>query len=165
MLLPWMNQRHIHPTTPGTRGTVLYFQAPTSYIRMPVEDAVHATWIATLAPEALASWARPRFSASVITNDRPESLQRLLTSLLRSRLFGDEVRHRFVVEKGSLVPRFDGHHVKVKAVLFNQQAFELYVGGIHRIPVFFFFRVFHRSAVTGVRVFVSLVGYAVIRLK
>ncbi|CAM9423740.1 unnamed protein product, partial [Sphacelaria rigidula] len=68
---------------------------------MPVEDAVHATWVATLAPEALASWARPRFSVSVITNDRPESLQRLLTSLLRSRLFGDELAVDFYVESSA----------------------------------------------------------------
>ncbi|CAN0518955.1 unnamed protein product, partial [Laminaria digitata] len=66
-------------------------QAPTSFIRMPADDAGHALWLPKLAPVALASWSRPRFSVSVITNDRPGSLRRLLLSLKNSKLFGDEV--------------------------------------------------------------------------
>lgn len=72
--------------------TLNYTQGEVAYVLLPAEDAAHSLWVTRLAPVALASWARPRFSVSVITNDRPRSLRRLLDSLHRSRLFGDEVK-------------------------------------------------------------------------
>jgi hypothetical protein len=63
-----------------------------------VQDFANAAWIATLPPVALASWSVPRFTVSVITNDRPWSLKRLLTSLRTSALFGVPVDVAFSVE-------------------------------------------------------------------
>jgi hypothetical protein len=63
-----------------------------------LQDFVNAAWIATLHPVALASWSVPRFTVSVITNDRPWSLKRLLTSLRTSVLFGVPVDVAFSVE-------------------------------------------------------------------
>lgn len=71
-------------------------QTEIAYVRLPATDVPHSLWVTRLAPVALASWSRPRFSVSVITNDRPGSLQRLLDSLQRSRLYGDQV-HCFVL--------------------------------------------------------------------
>lgn len=60
----------------------------TAAIFMPAEDFPHAEWISTLAPIALASWHIPSLSVSIVTNDRPWSLRRLLESLRAARLFG-----------------------------------------------------------------------------
>ncbi|CAN0120843.1 unnamed protein product, partial [Hapterophycus canaliculatus] len=73
-------------------------QTEIAYVRLPATDVPHSLWVTRLAPVALASWSRPRFSVSVITNDRPGSLQRLLASLQRSRLFGDQMAVDFYVE-------------------------------------------------------------------
>ncbi|CAM9498404.1 unnamed protein product [Pylaiella littoralis] len=76
-------------------------EAEIAYVLLPAEDVPHSAWVTTLAPVALASWARPRFSVSVITNDRPRSLRRLMESLERSRLFGDEMAVDFYVESSA----------------------------------------------------------------
>lgn len=42
-------------------------------------------------PPSLADWHTPRIDLSVLTNDRPKSLHRLLTSLQDAHYFGDDV--------------------------------------------------------------------------
>lgn len=66
-------------------------QGEVAYVLLPAGDVPHSIWVTKLSPVALASWGRPKFSASIITNDRPRSLSRLLLSLRQARLFGDEV--------------------------------------------------------------------------
>jgi len=46
-------------------------------------------------------WHLPRVEISVITNGRPNSLRRLLQSLLRSRYFGDNLPIRINIEQGA----------------------------------------------------------------
>ncbi|CAM9853584.1 unnamed protein product [Chrysoparadoxa australica] len=67
-------------------------------IIMPAEDFKYATWMVDLPPVALASWNIPQFSISVITNNRPESLQRLLVSLEHGHYFGDRLGVDFSIE-------------------------------------------------------------------
>ncbi|CBN75809.1 glycosyl transferase family 2 protein [Ectocarpus siliculosus] len=76
-------------------------KAEIAYVLLPEEDVPNSLWLARLAPTALSSWSRPRFSVSIITNDRPRSLSRLLDSLQRSRLFGDEMAVDFYIESSA----------------------------------------------------------------
>ncbi|GAA5829833.1 hypothetical protein JCM5353_003427 [Sporobolomyces roseus] len=55
------------------------------------EEVRRAEWIGALPIEALRHWHTPRIDVSVITNDRPVSLHRLLTSLQSTHYFGDDV--------------------------------------------------------------------------
>lgn len=50
-------------------------------------------------PLLFSGWNRPRLEISVITDDRPRSLARLLSSLSRSHFFGDTVTLRINVEQ------------------------------------------------------------------
>ncbi|KAL8280882.1 hypothetical protein RQP46_006561 [Phenoliferia psychrophenolica] len=54
-------------------------------------DVVHSEWIAALPMEALRHWHTPKIDITVITNDRPTSLNRLLTALQDAHYFGDSV--------------------------------------------------------------------------
>jgi hypothetical protein len=49
----------------------------------------HAEWISSLSIESLRHWHTPRIDISVITNNRPRSLQRLLASLDQADYYGD----------------------------------------------------------------------------
>ncbi|GAA5948347.1 hypothetical protein JCM3765_001381 [Sporobolomyces pararoseus] len=55
------------------------------------EELKRAEWIGALPIEALRHWHTPRIDISVITNDRPVSLHRLLVSLRSAHYFGDDV--------------------------------------------------------------------------
>ncbi|GAA5912009.1 uncharacterized protein JCM6883_007077 [Sporobolomyces salmoneus] len=55
------------------------------------EELKRAEWIGALPIEALRHWHTPRIDVSVITNDRPVSLHRLLLSLRSAHYFGDDV--------------------------------------------------------------------------
>ncbi|GAA5944857.1 uncharacterized protein JCM15063_003019 [Sporobolomyces koalae] len=55
------------------------------------EEVQRAEWIGALPIEALRHWHTPRIDVSVITNDRPVSLHRLLLSLRSAHYFGDDV--------------------------------------------------------------------------
>lgn len=46
-----------------------------------------------------ADWHVPKVELSIITNDRPSSLRRLLRSLLDSRYFGDKLNIRINIEQ------------------------------------------------------------------
>jgi hypothetical protein len=49
----------------------------------------------------LADWNVPQIEISIITQDRPRSLERLLSSLSRGRFFGDSVTLRMNLEQSS----------------------------------------------------------------
>ncbi|KZP01694.1 hypothetical protein CALVIDRAFT_492262, partial [Calocera viscosa TUFC12733] len=60
-----------------------------SMIWLPQEDLSTSGWMAELTSEELQSWQLPHVELSVITNNRPASLQRLLTSLQKASYYGD----------------------------------------------------------------------------
>ncbi|KAG5178959.1 hypothetical protein JKP88DRAFT_247763 [Tribonema minus] len=98
------------------RDACAQHQGASAPILMPPQDVASAAWTATLEPVALASWHIPKFSVSVITNDRrePWSLLRLLSSLRGAALFGDAVPVSFNVDSSAddetlqLVQEFSG---------------------------------------------------------
>ncbi|RIB28372.1 hypothetical protein C2G38_2158142 [Gigaspora rosea] len=58
-------------------------------IAIPIEHAKHMKWLSDLSIEALKSWNTPNIQIQVITQDRPQSLSRLMKSLNSSIYFGD----------------------------------------------------------------------------
>ncbi|KAI0704280.1 hypothetical protein BC835DRAFT_1475019 [Cytidiella melzeri] len=114
-LLPIMRlaQPHARPETwlsdltiaPSVVITVLAedlsssFSADVTLIRMPREDLPFCDWMSGLPLQAWRNWHKPQLEVSVITNDRPESLSRLLSSLSSSSFFGDTVNLRINVEQ------------------------------------------------------------------
>ncbi|GAA5992256.1 hypothetical protein JCM10908_001842 [Rhodotorula pacifica] len=70
-------------------------------VGMPREEAKRAEWIGALSLEALRNFHTPRIDISVVTNNRPVSLHRLLTSLRTAHYFGDEVSLALNLEQTS----------------------------------------------------------------
>ncbi|EJD07400.1 uncharacterized protein FOMMEDRAFT_24784 [Fomitiporia mediterranea MF3/22] len=68
-------------------------------IRLPHSDLPYCDWIASLTLEELRSWHAPDIELSVITDNRPSSLERLLKSLEGARYFGDSVSIRINEEQ------------------------------------------------------------------
>ncbi|KAI0343255.1 hypothetical protein BDW22DRAFT_1317164, partial [Trametopsis cervina] len=68
-------------------------------IQIPREDLPFCDWMTSLPNEAWQNWHKPRLDVSVITNDRPDSLSRLLKSLSNASFFGDTVDLRINVEQ------------------------------------------------------------------
>ncbi|GAA6042471.1 hypothetical protein JCM8097_003043 [Rhodosporidiobolus ruineniae] len=60
-------------------------------VGMRREEVKRAEWVGALEVEALRHWHTPRIDLSVVTNDRPVSLHRLLTSLQTAYYYGDDV--------------------------------------------------------------------------
>ncbi|GAA5972011.1 hypothetical protein JCM21900_001996 [Sporobolomyces salmonicolor] len=60
-------------------------------VGMGREELGRAEWMGTLGIEALRHWHTPRIDLSVVTNDRPVSLHRLLSSLQTAHYYGDDV--------------------------------------------------------------------------
>lgn len=63
-----------------------------SIIRVPLYDSVVIVPI-------FSDWHRPQLDITVITNDRPDSLKRLLNSLSSARFFGDKSDIRINLEQ------------------------------------------------------------------
>ncbi|EJU03554.1 hypothetical protein DACRYDRAFT_105713 [Dacryopinax primogenitus] len=59
-------------------------------IWLPFQDLPVSGWIAELSTEELQSWNIPHIELSVITNNRPASLRRLLSSLQKASYYGDQ---------------------------------------------------------------------------
>ncbi|KAF7294465.1 Succinate dehydrogenase [ubiquinone] iron-sulfur subunit, mitochondrial [Mycena kentingensis (nom. inval.)] len=70
-------------------------------IRLPRQDLAYAQWMGTLSLREWLHWNTPRIDISVITQDRPQSLRRLLSSLTGARYFGDTVNMRLNMEQSS----------------------------------------------------------------
>ncbi|KAI5124197.1 hypothetical protein M0805_005048 [Coniferiporia weirii] len=71
----------------------------TTVIKIPRDDLPFCDWIGTLSLTELRRWHIPDIEITVITDDRPKSLMRLLTSLKSARYFGDSVNIRLNVEQ------------------------------------------------------------------
>ncbi|KAG0705557.1 hypothetical protein DFH29DRAFT_905956 [Suillus ampliporus] len=71
----------------------------TTLIRLPRADIPYSDWIGSLTLRELRNWNVPEITISVITDHRPHSLQRLLTSLTRARYFGERVGLRINLEQ------------------------------------------------------------------
>ncbi|KAG1811515.1 uncharacterized protein BJ212DRAFT_1448453 [Suillus subaureus] len=71
----------------------------TTLIRLPRADIPHSDWIGSLSLLELRNWNVPEITISVITDHRPHSLQRLLTSLTRARYFGERIGLRINLEQ------------------------------------------------------------------
>ncbi|KAH9893474.1 hypothetical protein C8Q73DRAFT_828524 [Cubamyces lactineus] len=70
-----------------------------THIHIPSPDLHYTDWIATLDFAELKNWHVPEIQLSVITNDRPHSLLRLLSSLKNARYFGDKLDMRINLEQ------------------------------------------------------------------
>lgn len=91
----------------------------TTVIIIPQDDLPYCDWVGTLTFDELRSkytffnhsallsnwqprdWHKPQVTVSVITNDRPDSLSRLLDSLTSARYFGDHLDLRLNMEQTS----------------------------------------------------------------
>ncbi|KAG2150308.1 uncharacterized protein EDB93DRAFT_1084429 [Suillus bovinus] len=71
----------------------------TTLIRLPRTDISHSDWIGSLTLRELRNWNIPDITISVITDHRPDSLQRLLTSLTSARYFGERIGIRINMEQ------------------------------------------------------------------
>ncbi|KAJ7126544.1 hypothetical protein C8R43DRAFT_1211266 [Mycena crocata] len=73
----------------------------TTFVRIPREDLRHVDWMGSLSLAEWTNWNVPKVDISIITQDRPRSLARLLSSLSRGRFFGDSVSLRLNMEQSS----------------------------------------------------------------
>ncbi|KAH7918714.1 hypothetical protein BV22DRAFT_1024105 [Leucogyrophana mollusca] len=71
----------------------------TTLVRLPRGDLQHSAWMASLTFEEWQYWNVPEITITVITNNRPRSLERLLSSLRNARYFGDNVGLRINLEQ------------------------------------------------------------------
>ncbi|CAG8597548.1 1342_t:CDS:2, partial [Acaulospora colombiana] len=70
-------------------------------IAIPLEELKHLTWLTDLPVEALKQWNKPKIRLEVITQDRPDSLARLIRSLKSSYYFGDDMPLTINVDRNS----------------------------------------------------------------
>ncbi|CAB4432917.1 unnamed protein product [Rhizophagus irregularis] len=70
-------------------------------ISVPIEDTKHLNWLTHLPVEALKYWNTVKIQIQVITQDRPDSLARLIRSLKSSHYFGDEVQLTINMDRGA----------------------------------------------------------------
>ncbi|KAF7356762.1 Succinate dehydrogenase [ubiquinone] iron-sulfur subunit, mitochondrial [Mycena venus] len=70
-------------------------------IRIPRDDLPYVQWMGSLSLTEWMDWHVPQLEISIITQDRPQSLERLLSSLTRARYFGDSVTLRMNMEQSS----------------------------------------------------------------
>ncbi|CAG8538493.1 4754_t:CDS:2 [Diversispora eburnea] len=69
-------------------------------IAIPIDDVNHLMWLTDLPIEALKQWNLPKFQLQVVTQDRPDSLARLIRSLKSSHYFGDEITLTINMDRG-----------------------------------------------------------------
>ncbi|KAJ3923059.1 hypothetical protein F5877DRAFT_63555 [Lentinula edodes] len=73
----------------------------TSIIRLPREDLAHTQWMSSLTSHEWRDWNIPQVTLSIITKDRPQSLSRLLESIIDAKFFGDKIDLRVNMEQSS----------------------------------------------------------------
>ncbi|CAG8798407.1 22337_t:CDS:2, partial [Gigaspora margarita] len=73
----------------------------TTKISMPIEHTKHLMWFSDLSIEALKNWNTPNIQLKVITQDRPQSLSRLIQSLNSSIYFGDNVHLTINIDRSA----------------------------------------------------------------
>ncbi|GBB88802.1 hypothetical protein RclHR1_01540025 [Rhizophagus clarus] len=70
-------------------------------ISVPIEDIKHLIWLTHLPIEALKFWNTIKVHIQVITQDRPDSLARLIRSLKSSYYFGDKISLTINMDRGA----------------------------------------------------------------
>ncbi|KAF0516104.1 glycosyltransferase 2 [Gigaspora margarita] len=70
-------------------------------IALPIEDVKYMIWLTELPIEALKNWNTPNILIQVITQDRPQSLARLMQSLNSSIYFGDKVHLTLNIDRSA----------------------------------------------------------------
>ncbi|KAJ7801867.1 hypothetical protein B0H14DRAFT_3489107 [Mycena olivaceomarginata] len=70
-------------------------------IRIPRDNLPYVDWMGSLSLSEWMDWHVPQIQVTIITQDRPQSLERLLSSLTRGRYFGDSVSLRMNLEQSS----------------------------------------------------------------
>ncbi|CAG8590087.1 11411_t:CDS:2 [Dentiscutata heterogama] len=70
-------------------------------ISIPIEHTKHLLWLPDLSIEALKNWNTPKIQIQVITQNRPQSLTRLMQSLNSSIYFGDDVSLTINMDRGA----------------------------------------------------------------
>ncbi|KAH0836517.1 hypothetical protein J3R83DRAFT_8156 [Lanmaoa asiatica] len=73
----------------------------TTLMRLPRLELPYTEWIGTLTLHELRHWNVPEITLSVITNNRPYSLRRLLESIQRTLFYGDKVDIRINMDQTS----------------------------------------------------------------
>mmetsp|Transcript_25905 Transcript_25905/g.33985 ORF Transcript_25905/g.33985 Transcript_25905/m.33985 type:complete len:590 (+) Transcript_25905:115-1884(+) len=61
------------------------------FVMIPPAEFEYVTWLAHVMPVAFQNWEVPQIVISIITANRPESLERLLVSLTQAYYIGDQV--------------------------------------------------------------------------
>ncbi|KAF7982605.1 hypothetical protein HWV62_27636 [Athelia sp. TMB] len=123
LMLDWFKTLHANPDVViGLRESFLAefsLNRRTSQfpvILLPHVDLPYCNWMGSLSVEEWKSWNTPKIEISIITNDRPHSLERLLASLSAAKFFGDTLQLRVNLEQSSdtitkeLVQRFRWGH-------------------------------------------------------
>ncbi|KAG6890311.1 hypothetical protein C0995_009517 [Termitomyces sp. Mi166 len=70
-------------------------------VRLFRTDLPHTEWMGSLSLSEWKNWNQPQVDISIITNNRPLSLSRLLKSLTKAHLYGDTVNLRMNVEQSA----------------------------------------------------------------
>ncbi|KAG6832995.1 hypothetical protein H0H87_012581 [Tephrocybe sp. NHM501043] len=70
-------------------------------VRLSRRDIAQTEWMSSLSVTEWKNWNQPRVDISIITNNRPQSLVRLMTSLSNAYFFGDKVDLRINVEQSA----------------------------------------------------------------
>ncbi|KAI8146347.1 hypothetical protein BJV82DRAFT_601439 [Fennellomyces sp. T-0311] len=68
-------------------------------IGLPPRDIKHASWMASLPAESLASWNDFSIKLAIVTDRKPYALARLIRSAARAHYFGDKVDMAIVMEQ------------------------------------------------------------------
>ncbi|KDQ61549.1 hypothetical protein JAAARDRAFT_190293 [Jaapia argillacea MUCL 33604] len=76
------------------------FGSPT-FVSLPRRDLLYCDWMSSLSFQEWRNWNLPRIDLSIITNDRPGSLARLLSSLKAARYFGDNLQLRINMDQSA----------------------------------------------------------------
>lgn len=63
----------------------------TTLVQIPPSSFKHSLWIATVPPASLSFWREMRIQINIITQNRADSLQRLLQSLTNAHYVGDTI--------------------------------------------------------------------------
>ncbi|KAL5531513.1 hypothetical protein ACEPAG_4390 [Sanghuangporus baumii] len=90
-----------------------------SVVQIPQIDLPYCDWLGSLSLQEIRNWHIPDMQISVITDNRPDSLDRLFKSLQNAHYFGDYVSVRINVEQTAdsetrrLVNAFEWNHGEV----------------------------------------------------
>ncbi|KAJ7581006.1 hypothetical protein C8J56DRAFT_254170, partial [Mycena floridula] len=78
-----------------------YHEYTWTSIAIPRKDLRYSSWMKSLSMLEWKNWHIPSIDIGVITHSRPQSLERLLTSLQGARYFGDRLHLRIQMEDSS----------------------------------------------------------------